>query len=50
MNLFVDKKVKDCFLFLMTYRFGLPPERVWISVYEDDDETYAIWHKEVHNS
>lgn len=29
------------------YRFRLPPERLWISVYEDDDEAFEIWHKEV---
>nr|GLL28396.1 alanine--tRNA ligase, chloroplastic/mitochondrial [Ipomoea trifida]GMD05024.1 alanine--tRNA ligase, chloroplastic/mitochondrial isoform X1 [Ipomoea batatas] len=24
--------------------YGLPADRLWISVYEDDDETFAIWH------
>jgi hypothetical protein len=23
--------------------YGLPPERVWVSVYEKDDEAYALW-------
>jgi alanyl-tRNA synthetase len=23
--------------------YRLPPERVWVSVYEDDDEALAIW-------
>lgn len=23
--------------------FRLPPERVWVSVYEQDDEAYSIW-------
>ncbi|CAM8930367.1 unnamed protein product [Rhodiola kirilowii] len=32
---------------LSTSEFGLPADRVWISVYEDDDEAYAIWHDEV---
>ncbi|EOX97515.1 Alanyl-tRNA synthetase, chloroplastic, putative isoform 5 [Theobroma cacao] len=32
---------------LSTVEFGLPPERLWISVYEDDDEAFEIWHKEV---
>jgi alanyl-tRNA synthetase len=24
---------------------GLPVDRLWITVYEDDDEAYSIWHK-----
>ncbi|XP_059647413.1 alanine--tRNA ligase, chloroplastic/mitochondrial [Cornus florida] len=32
---------------LTTLEFGLPADRVWISVYEDDDEAFAIWHEEV---
>ena len=28
---------------LSTKVFGLPAERVWVSVYEQDDEAYAIW-------
>ncbi|XP_040945217.1 alanine--tRNA ligase, chloroplastic/mitochondrial isoform X1 [Gossypium hirsutum] len=32
---------------LSTKEFQLPPERLWISVYEDDDEAFEIWHKEV---
>lgn len=28
---------------LSTVEFGLPPERVWVSVFRDDDEAYAIW-------
>lgn len=27
--------------------FGLPAERLWISVYEDDNEAFSIWHDEV---
>ena len=23
--------------------FALPPERVWVSVYDQDDEAYGIW-------
>ena len=34
-------------LICFTYRFGLPAERVWVSVYEDDDEAFEIWHDEV---
>ncbi|KAK8626702.1 hypothetical protein V6N13_134335 [Hibiscus sabdariffa] len=32
---------------LSTKEFGLPPERLWISVFEDDDEAFEIWHNEV---
>ncbi|MHA7264605.1 alanine--tRNA ligase [Arthrobacter sp. TMN-37] len=27
--------------------FGLPPERLWITVYHEDDEALAIWRDEV---
>lgn len=29
------------------YRFGLPADRLWVSVYKDDDEAFAIWSDEV---
>eukprot|EP00850_Spirogloea_muscicola_P001847 SM000007S20807 [mRNA] locus=s7:361029:373582:+ [translate_table: standard] len=32
---------------LATTEFRLPVERIWISVYEDDDEAFAIWRDEV---
>ena len=32
---------------LATVEFGLAPERVWISVYEHDSETLAIWRDEI---
>ncbi|KAJ6850377.1 putative alanine--tRNA ligase, chloroplastic/mitochondrial [Iris pallida] len=32
---------------LTTKEFRLPPERLWISVFEDDEEAYSIWHDEV---
>ncbi|KAK9164657.1 hypothetical protein Syun_005559 [Stephania yunnanensis] len=32
---------------LTTKEFALPPERLWISVFEDDDEAFSIWHNEV---
>jgi len=28
---------------LSTEIFQLPPERIWVSVYEDDDEAYQLW-------
>ncbi|KAL8115807.1 hypothetical protein AgCh_022345 [Apium graveolens] len=31
---------------LSTLEFGLASERLWISVFEDDDEAYSIWHDE----
>ncbi|OTA20976.1 alanyl-tRNA synthetase [Xenorhabdus beddingii] len=27
--------------------FNLPKEKLWVTVYETDDEAYNIWHKEV---
>ncbi|KAK4798324.1 hypothetical protein SAY86_030650 [Trapa natans] len=32
---------------LSTVELGLPAERLWISVFEDDDEAFNIWHNEV---
>ncbi|GAB2267785.1 hypothetical protein Dimus_002762 [Dionaea muscipula] len=32
---------------LSTIEFGLPANRLWVSVYEDDDEAFAIWRDEV---
>ncbi|KZV51342.1 putative alanine--tRNA ligase, chloroplastic, partial [Dorcoceras hygrometricum] len=32
---------------LSTLEFGLPADRLWISVYEKDDETVAIWQNEI---
>ncbi|CAN6554528.1 unnamed protein product [Malus baccata var. baccata] len=32
---------------LSTKEFGLPAERLWVSVFEDDDEAFEIWHKKV---
>ncbi|XP_047075681.1 alanine--tRNA ligase, chloroplastic/mitochondrial-like [Lolium rigidum] len=32
---------------LTTKEYGLPPERLWISVFEDDDEAFSIWLSEV---
>ena len=32
---------------LLTEEFGLPPEKLWVTVYEDDDEAAAIWLDEM---
>src|SRR5699024_1375261 len=32
---------------LLTREFGLPPEKLWITVYQTDDEAYAIWRDEI---
>ncbi|MGE0482970.1 MAG: alanine--tRNA ligase [Gammaproteobacteria bacterium] len=32
---------------LLVGRFGLPPERLWITVFEDDDEAASIWLDEI---
>ncbi|AQL00798.1 Alanine--tRNA ligase chloroplastic/mitochondrial [Zea mays] len=32
---------------LATKEYGLPAERLWISVFEDDNEAFNIWHNEV---
>ena len=31
----------------ITERLQIPRERLWITVYQDDDEAAAIWHREV---
>jgi len=32
---------------LLTQKYGLAPERLWTTVYIDDDEAYDIWTKEI---
>jgi alanyl-tRNA synthetase len=32
---------------LLVNRIGLPPEKLWVTVYEEDDEAAAIWLDEV---
>jgi tRNA synthetases class II (A) len=27
--------------------YGLAPERIWVSVYEDDEEAYSIWQDSI---
>ena len=47
---FGDYFKKDAIHFaweLLTEHFHLPPEKLWVTVYAEDDEAYNIWHKEV---
>ena len=32
---------------LLTEVYGLPPDKLWVTVYVDDDEAYDIWTKEI---
>ena len=32
---------------LLTQVYGLPPDRLWVTVYQEDDEAYDIWAKEI---
>jgi alanyl-tRNA synthetase len=32
---------------LLTEEYGLDPERMWVTVYETDDEAYDIWTKDI---
>ena len=32
---------------LLTNGYGLPKDRLWASVYLDDDEAYDLWHKKI---
>ena len=32
---------------LLTGVYGLPKEKLWVTVYQEDDEAYAIWEKEI---
>ena len=32
---------------LLTVNFGLPAEKLWVTVYSEDDEAYEIWNKTV---
>ena len=32
---------------LLTVVYALPKEKLWVTVYQDDDEAYAIWQNEI---
>jgi alanyl-tRNA synthetase len=47
---FGDYFKRDAILYaweLLTKHYGLPPEKLWATVYIDDDEAYDIWTKEI---
>jgi len=31
----------------LTVNMGLPKEKLWITIYQDDDEAFDIWHKQM---
>ncbi len=32
---------------LLTGVYGLPKDKLWVTVYQEDDEAYAIWNREI---
>ncbi len=32
---------------LLTVGYGLPEDKLWVSIYQDDDEAHQIWHKNI---
>ncbi|MFZ5773425.1 MAG: alanine--tRNA ligase [Thermodesulfobacteriota bacterium] len=45
---FGDYFKKDAIFYawdFLTRVLGLPPEKLWVSVFEDDDEAYRLWEK-----
>ncbi len=32
---------------LLTKEYGLPPEKLWTTVYQDDDEAYDVWTNDI---
>ena len=47
---FGDYFKKDAISFaweLLTEHFKLPKDKLWVTVYQEDDEAYEIWHKVV---
>jgi alanyl-tRNA synthetase len=41
---YARKSLTEC---LFGYRFGLPADTLWVSVYEDDNEAFELWRDEV---
>jgi len=47
---FGDYFKKDAIVYaweLLTDVFKFPPEKLWVTVYDEDDEAYQIWHQTV---
>ncbi len=47
---FGDYFKEDAIVFawdLLTHGYGLPAEKLWVSVYQDDDEAYDLWHTKI---
>ncbi|MDP3480012.1 MAG: alanine--tRNA ligase, partial [Desulfoprunum sp.] len=41
---FKEDAIRYAWQFL-TIELGLPPEKLWVSVFEDDDEAYGLWER-----
>jgi alanyl-tRNA synthetase len=41
---FKEEAIRFAWDFL-TVELGIPPQKLWVSIYEDDDEAYALWDK-----
>jgi alanyl-tRNA synthetase len=47
---FGDYFKEDAIVFawdLLTNGYGLPAQKLWVSVYQDDDEAYDLWHTKI---
>ncbi|WP_054031990.1 alanine--tRNA ligase [Desulfatitalea tepidiphila] len=44
---YFKEKAVDFAWDLLTNGYGLPGERLWASVYLDDDEAYDLWHRKI---
>jgi alanyl-tRNA synthetase len=42
--LYARKSLTGC---LFGYRFALPADTLWVSVYEDDNESFELWWKSI---
>ena len=43
---FKEKAIGYCWELLVN-EYGLPAEKLWVSVYKDDDDAYAIWRDQI---
>ncbi|GAG15179.1 unnamed protein product, partial [marine sediment metagenome] len=44
---YFKKEAIDMAWELLTVRYGLPEEKLWVSIYKDDDEAYKIWNEKI---